>query len=71
MLRGQARILGSRAEDTVPMDNRKLLWFGFIVCILAALAYTFVFADLPFATGPETPEAPAAASSEAPPAPAP
>ena len=40
------------------MDNRKLLIFGFIICILAALAYTFVFADLPFAT-PETPEAPA------------
>jgi hypothetical protein len=38
------------------MDNRKLLMFGFIACILAALAYTFVFADLPFAT-PETPEA--------------
>ncbi|MBZ0208730.1 MAG: hypothetical protein K8F92_03620 [Hyphomicrobium sp.] len=53
------------------MDNRKLLMFGFIACILAALAYTFVFADLPFATGPATPEAPAAASSEAPPAPAP
>ena len=42
------------------MDNRKLLMFGFIACILAALAYTFVFADLPFATGPETPVAPAA-----------
>ena len=38
------------------MDNRKFLMFGFIACILAALAYTFVFADLPFAT-PETPEA--------------
>jgi hypothetical protein len=38
------------------MDNRRLLMFGFIACILAALAYTFVFADLPFAT-PETPEA--------------
>ena len=37
------------------MDNRKLLMFGFIACILAALAYTFVFADLPFAT-PETPD---------------
>ena len=36
------------------MDNRKLLMFGFIACILAALAYTFVFADLPFAT-PEMP----------------
>ncbi len=48
------------------MDNRKLLIFGFIACILAALAYTFVFADLPFAT----PEA-AAPASEATPAPAP
>jgi hypothetical protein len=46
------------------MDNRKLLIFGFIACILAALAYTFVFADLPFAT-PETP----AADAAAPPAP--
>ena len=51
------------------MDNRKLLIFGFIACILAALAYTFVFADLPFAT-PETPEA-AAPASEAAPTPAP
>ena len=49
------------------MDNRKLLMFGFIACILAALAYTFVFADLPFAT-PETPAAPAA-DQAAPPAP--
>ena len=51
------------------MDNRKLLMFGFIACILAALAYTFVFADLPFAT-PEMPEA-AAPASEATTAPAP
>jgi hypothetical protein len=41
--------------------------FGFIACILAALAYVFVFADLPFATGPAQPEAPAATQ----PAPAP
>ena len=47
------------------MDNRKLLMFGFIACILAALAYTFVFADLPFAT-PETPEAAAPAREAAP-----
>ena len=47
-------------EGYAPMDNRKLLIFGFIACVLAALAYTFVFADLPFATGPETPAAPAA-----------
>jgi hypothetical protein len=46
------------------MDNRKLLMFGFIACILAALAYTFVFADLPFAT-PDEP----AATPAAPPAP--
>jgi hypothetical protein len=59
-----ARALGSRGE-TAPMDNRKLLMFGFIACILAALAYTFVFADLPFAT-PETPEATAPASEPAP-----
>ena len=36
------------------MDNRKFLIFGFVACILAALAYTFVFADLPFATGPDS-----------------
>ena len=47
------------------MDNRKLLMFGFIACILAALAYTFVFADLPFAT-PVTPEAAAPATETAP-----
>jgi hypothetical protein len=47
------------------MDNRKLLMFGFIACILAALAYTFVFADLPFAT-PEVPEAAAPATETAP-----
>ena len=48
------------------MDNRKLLMFGFIACILAALAYTVVFADLPFAT-PEMPSTVPAAD----PAPAP
>jgi FlaG/FlaF family flagellin (archaellin) len=47
------------------MDNRKVLMFGFIACILAALAYTFVFADLPFAT-PETPEAAAPATETTP-----
>ncbi|KWT64316.1 hypothetical protein APY04_3328 [Hyphomicrobium sulfonivorans] len=36
------------------MDNRKFLIFGFVACILAALAYVFVFADLPFATGPDS-----------------
>ncbi len=46
------------------MDNRSLLMFGFLACILAALAYTFVFADLPFVTGkhsapPAAPTAPA------------
>ena len=50
-------------EGYALMDNRKLLIFGFIACVLAALAYTFVFADLPFAT-PETP----AADQAAPPA---
>jgi hypothetical protein len=47
------------------MDNRKFLMFGFIACILAALAYTFVFADLPFAT-PETSEAAAPATETTP-----
>jgi hypothetical protein len=51
------------------MDNRKLLMFGFIACILAAFAYVFVFADLPFATAPETPAT--APASEPAPAPAP
>jgi hypothetical protein len=38
------------------MDNKTLLKFGFIVCVLAALAYTFVFADLPFVTAPTSPD---------------
>ncbi len=38
------------------MDNRKLLMFGFLACVLAALAYTFVFADLPFVTSPTSPD---------------
>ena len=38
------------------MDNRTFLILGFIVCVLAALAYTFVFADLPFVTGPTSPD---------------
>ena len=54
-------------EGYAPMDNRKLLMFGFIACILAALAYVFVFADLPFAT----PEPPAATDAAPAPAPAP
>ena len=70
MLLDRARILGPRAGKGTPMDNRKLLIFGFIACILAALAYTFVFADLPFAT-PETPVvAPAPESAPAPSPPA-
>ena len=48
------------------MDNRKLLIFGFVACVLAALAYTFVFADLPFATGPASSEAPAGTSAPTP-----
>ncbi|HWK33833.1 MAG TPA: hypothetical protein VNR51_09165, partial [Hyphomicrobium sp.] len=55
------------------MDNRKFLILGFIVCVLAALAYTFVFADLPFVTGPTSPDgaplevpAPAPATQPAP-----
>jgi len=45
-----------RKENIAVMDNRKFLIFGFIVCVLAALAYTFVFADLPFVTGPTSPD---------------
>ena len=53
------------------MDNRKLLMFGFIACIAAAIAYTFVFADLPFVTGSKsTVETPAIAPAPVtPPAP--
>jgi hypothetical protein len=47
------------------MDNRTLLIFGFTACILAALAYTFVFADLPFVTGPKAPATPPATSQPA------
>jgi hypothetical protein len=53
------------------MDNRKLLIFGFIACILAALAYVFVFADLPFATPETQPATPAAAPASPTPPPAP
>jgi len=45
------------------MDNRTLLIFGFAACILAALAYTFVFADLPFVTGRSASEVPTSAPS--------
>lgn len=38
------------------MDNRKFLAFAFLLCVLAALAYTFVFADLPFVTAPTSPD---------------
>jgi hypothetical protein len=38
------------------MDNRKFLIFGFLVCVAAAIAYTFVFADLPFVTSPTSPD---------------
>ncbi len=45
-----------RHQGNGPMDNRKLLIFGFIACVLAAMAYTFVFADLPFVTSPTSPD---------------
>jgi hypothetical protein len=51
------------------MDNRKFLIFGFAACILAALAYTFVFADLPFVTGRKSSEATAPATAPATPPP--
>ncbi|MFA5900616.1 MAG: hypothetical protein WC829_16070 [Hyphomicrobium sp.] len=38
------------------MDNRKFLMIGFGLCVLAAIAYTFVFADLPFVTSPTSPD---------------
>ncbi len=54
------------------MDNRKLLIFGFTACVLAALAYTFVFADLPFVTAPTSPDgAPLVMPAPAPQQPAP
>jgi hypothetical protein len=43
------------------MDNRTVLIFGFTACVLAALAYTFVFADLPFVAGHTPPAATAPA----------
>ena len=49
------------------MDSHKLIVFGFIACMVAALAYVFVFADLPFAT----PEPAAIAPPPAAPAPTP
>jgi hypothetical protein len=38
------------------LDNRKFLIIGFLLCVGAALAYTFVFADLPFVTSPTSPD---------------
>ncbi|MGZ5823294.1 MAG: hypothetical protein ACXWJH_00400 [Hyphomicrobium sp.] len=32
--------------------HHKLIVFGFVVCMVAALAYVFVFADLSFVTQP-------------------
>jgi hypothetical protein len=43
-------------ERRIMMDNRKFLIFGFLICVAAAIAYTFVFADLPFVTSPTSPD---------------
>ncbi|CAN1723091.1 Dynamin [Hyphomicrobium sp. 1Nfss2.1] len=54
------------------MDNRKFLIIGFLLCVAAALAYTFVFADLPFVTAPTSPDgAPLEMPAPAPQQPAP
>ena len=38
------------------LDSRKFIVFGFVVCLIAALAYVFVFADLPFVDQPVQPD---------------
>jgi hypothetical protein len=58
--------------------HHKLIVFGFVACMVAALAYVFVFADISFVSQPvqvdgavsAPPPAPAAAPAPAP-APAP
>ncbi len=41
------------------MDSRRVIVFGAIICVLAMLAYLFVFADVPLApVGPGDAPAP-------------
>ncbi len=48
--------------------HHKLIAFGFVACMIAALAYVFVFADISFVTQPVQVDG---AVSTPPPAPAP
>jgi hypothetical protein len=50
------------------MESHKLIVFGFIACMVAALAYVFVFADISFVTQPVQVDG---AVSQPPPPPAP
>ena len=64
--------LASTGTPTQMMDNRKFLIIGFLLCVAAAIAYTFVFADLPFVTAPTSPDgAPLEMPAPAPQQPAP
>ena len=49
--------------------HHKLIVFGFVACMVAALAYVFVFADLSFVTQPV--QVDGAVSTPPPPSPAP
>ncbi len=39
------------------MHTKHIVWFGGVACILAMLAYLFVFADGPIVDAPPPPEA--------------
>ncbi len=50
------------------LDSKKFIAIGFALCLVAALAYVFVFADISFVTQPVQVDG---AVSTPPPAPAP
>lgn len=51
--------------------HHKLIVFGFIACMIAALAYVFVFADISFVSQPVQVDGAVTPPPPAPPAPAP
>jgi len=51
--------------------HHKLIAFGFVACMIAALAYVFVFADLAFVTKPVQVDGVVSSPPPAPAAPAP
>jgi len=60
-------------EPTVMETHHKLIVLGFVTCMIAALAYVFVFADISFIRQPvqvdgavSAPPAPATAPAPAP-----